>query len=256
MRSRAGERNEQWLLIKSDDEWARAADEPDLLDEAPLSVATGRSLDEIAAGAGSGANVWQSNRAGAEDAAAAPKPARAKPERRPPAPARKAAARREGRKGRAPEGGAQSPKGAGRSLSVRRSRRRAGAGRVRARSAAAAPASSGPWSRPVSARRSGMNSARPLAPVAALTASVQRLPGRGVPGLRRQQRRRPRRREPRPRSPARPARRRRAHQCRRIGELVEVAAHREPERLAAADAERRSRSRDRVVGQVVDEPAR
>ena len=91
MRSRAGERNEQWLLIKSDDEWARAADEPDLLDEAPLSVATGRSMDEIAAGAGTGANVWQSNRAGAEDAAATPKPARAKAGRRPRAPARKAA---------------------------------------------------------------------------------------------------------------------------------------------------------------------
>src|SRR5215207_6648167 len=88
---RAGERNEQWLLIKSDDEWARAEDEPDLLDEAPRSVATGRSLDEIAAGAGSGPNVWQSNRAGAEDAAATPRPGRARPERRPPAPARKAA---------------------------------------------------------------------------------------------------------------------------------------------------------------------
>src|SRR5215203_4147109 len=91
MRSRAGERNEQWLLIKSDDEWARAADEPDLLDEAPLSVATGRSMDEIAAGAGTGANVWQSNRAGPADAAPTPGPARARPERRPPAPARKAA---------------------------------------------------------------------------------------------------------------------------------------------------------------------
>ena len=89
MRSRAGERNEQWLLIKSDDEWARAADEPDLLDEAPLSVASGRSMDEIAAGAGTGANVWQSNRAGAEDPPTAPRPAKAK--RRPPAPARKAA---------------------------------------------------------------------------------------------------------------------------------------------------------------------
>src|SRR5215207_6652655 len=91
MRGRAGERNEQWLLIKSDDESARAADEPDLLDEAPLSVATGRSMDEIAAGAGTGANVWQSNRAGPDDAAAKPRPAMVKPERRPPAPARKAA---------------------------------------------------------------------------------------------------------------------------------------------------------------------
>src|SRR3546814_12224238 len=31
---------------------------------------------------------------------------------------------------------------------------------------------SGPWSRPVSARRSGRNKARPFAPVAAFTASV------------------------------------------------------------------------------------
>ena len=66
------------------------------------------------------------------------------------------------------------------------SRRRARSGPISGSSAA----SSGPWSRPVSARRSGMNSARPLAPVAALTASVQRLPGRGVPGRRRQRRRR------------------------------------------------------------------
>ena len=62
MRSRPGERNEQWLLIKSDDAWARADDEPDLLEEAPLSVATGRSLDEIAQGKLTGPNVWASNR--------------------------------------------------------------------------------------------------------------------------------------------------------------------------------------------------
>jgi bifunctional non-homologous end joining protein LigD len=92
MRGRPGERREQWLLIKSDDEWARAEDEPDLLDEAPLSVATGRTLDEIAAGARTGPNVWQSNRPAAEEeAAATPKPAKAKPVRRPPAAGRKAA---------------------------------------------------------------------------------------------------------------------------------------------------------------------
>ena len=145
MRSRAGERNEQWLLIKSDDEWARAEDEPDLLDEAPLSVATGRSLDEIAAGAGSGANVWQSNRAGAEDAAAAPKPARAKPERRPPAPAGKAARPRRGRPQR-PRRGRRRAKPERRRPVVERqavspaSRRRARSGPI----SGSSPASSGP----------------------------------------------------------------------------------------------------------------
>jgi bifunctional non-homologous end joining protein LigD len=69
MRARPGERRQQWLLIKSDDEWARTADEPDLLEEEPLSVATGRTMDEIAAGTLTGPNVWQSNRT-----AAAPQP--------------------------------------------------------------------------------------------------------------------------------------------------------------------------------------
>ena len=89
MRPRPGERGEQWLLIKSDDAWARTADEPDLLEEAPLSVATGRSLDEIAEGKLTGPNVWTSNRpaaGGAEE----PEPAKArsapaKPARRKPA---------------------------------------------------------------------------------------------------------------------------------------------------------------------------
>ena len=86
MRSRPGERNEQWLLIKSDDAWARAAEEADLLEEAPLSVATGRSMDEIAQGKLVGPNVWTSNRPAAEAPAtlkaagkAASKPARRKP---------------------------------------------------------------------------------------------------------------------------------------------------------------------------------
>jgi bifunctional non-homologous end joining protein LigD len=88
MRARAGERNEQWLLIKSEDEWARAADEPDLLEEAPLSVATGRSMDEIAEGKLVGPNVWTSNRPAsgpAEERAPTAKPT-PKPARRKPAP--------------------------------------------------------------------------------------------------------------------------------------------------------------------------
>jgi bifunctional non-homologous end joining protein LigD len=51
MRRKPTERQESWLLIKSEDEDARDADAPDLLDEAPLSVKTGRTLDEIAADA-------------------------------------------------------------------------------------------------------------------------------------------------------------------------------------------------------------
>ncbi|HEX8664873.1 MAG TPA: non-homologous end-joining DNA ligase, partial [Beijerinckiaceae bacterium] len=59
MRPRPGEKNESWLLIKSDDEFARTSDEPDILVEAPLSVKSGRSLEEIAGGDSA---VWQSNR--------------------------------------------------------------------------------------------------------------------------------------------------------------------------------------------------
>src|SRR5918997_4071224 len=54
MRPRPRERQEQWLLIKSDDEGARTPDAPDILEELPLSIATGRDLDEIAAGAPAG----------------------------------------------------------------------------------------------------------------------------------------------------------------------------------------------------------
>ena len=50
MRKRPGERQDPWLLIKVDDEFARAPNDPDILEEQPLSVVTGRSLDEIAAG--------------------------------------------------------------------------------------------------------------------------------------------------------------------------------------------------------------
>lgn len=48
MAKRPRERQESWLLIKADDAYARTEDDPDVLDEAPLSVKTGRSLEEIA----------------------------------------------------------------------------------------------------------------------------------------------------------------------------------------------------------------
>jgi bifunctional non-homologous end joining protein LigD len=44
-----------WLLIKSDDAAARGEDEPEIVDEAPLSAATGRDLEEIA---GAEDSVW------------------------------------------------------------------------------------------------------------------------------------------------------------------------------------------------------
>jgi len=72
MHARDGERHENWLLIKAKDEWARGPRDKDILEEQPLSAATGRSIEEIAAGKGA-KRVWHSNRsAGAKaDGAAA-----------------------------------------------------------------------------------------------------------------------------------------------------------------------------------------
>jgi bifunctional non-homologous end joining protein LigD len=69
MKKRPNEKQEPWLLIKSEDDFARVADAPDILDEKPLSIATGRDLDAIAAD-GAGA-VWNSNRGMAAEARAA-----------------------------------------------------------------------------------------------------------------------------------------------------------------------------------------
>jgi bifunctional non-homologous end joining protein LigD len=61
MRGRAGERRENWLLIKARDEAARDTRDPDILEDEPDSVVSGRSIDEIAAN--KRRRVWQSNRA-------------------------------------------------------------------------------------------------------------------------------------------------------------------------------------------------
>lgn len=50
MRRKRGEKRDNWLLIKQHDEAARDEADKDILEEKPLSVATGRSLDEIAEG--------------------------------------------------------------------------------------------------------------------------------------------------------------------------------------------------------------
>ncbi|MER2263614.1 DNA polymerase ligase N-terminal domain-containing protein [Methylobacterium oxalidis] len=49
MKPRPREQRESWLLVKSPDGFARAAGEPDILDERPRSVLTGRTVEEIAA---------------------------------------------------------------------------------------------------------------------------------------------------------------------------------------------------------------
>ncbi|MBB3018288.1 bifunctional non-homologous end joining protein LigD [Microvirga lupini] len=48
MAKRPRERQPSWLLLKADDAHARTEDDPDILEQAPLSVKTGRSLEEIA----------------------------------------------------------------------------------------------------------------------------------------------------------------------------------------------------------------
>ena len=62
MRPRKGERHENWLLIKGNDEAARGKRDADILEDEPLSAVTGRSINEIAAGKGK-KRVWHSNRA-------------------------------------------------------------------------------------------------------------------------------------------------------------------------------------------------
>jgi bifunctional non-homologous end joining protein LigD len=59
MKQRSGERQESWLLIKSEDEGARSAKDKDILEERPESVVSGRSLDEISA---ANDKQWHSNR--------------------------------------------------------------------------------------------------------------------------------------------------------------------------------------------------
>ncbi len=48
MQGKPGEKRENWLLIKAEDAFARPEDAPDVLEESPLSVKTGRDLPEVA----------------------------------------------------------------------------------------------------------------------------------------------------------------------------------------------------------------
>jgi len=64
MRKRTGEKQEPWLLIKSEDEAARTAGEPDILEEKPLSVVSRRTMEAIAK---AGDAVWESKKSVAEN---------------------------------------------------------------------------------------------------------------------------------------------------------------------------------------------
>ena len=61
MHGRGGEKKEPWLLIKAKDDEARSPGDPDILEDKPLSVVSGRSIPEIAEGKGR-KRVWHSNR--------------------------------------------------------------------------------------------------------------------------------------------------------------------------------------------------
>ncbi len=61
MHPRPGEKGDNWLLIKGDDEAARGPRDPDILKEEPNSVITGRSIDDIAGDKKS--RRWTSGRA-------------------------------------------------------------------------------------------------------------------------------------------------------------------------------------------------
>jgi bifunctional non-homologous end joining protein LigD len=63
-----------WLLVKEHDEYERSADDEPITEEAPDSVSTGRSIDEIARAED---RVWQSNRAESKTAGIPPIEAKA-----------------------------------------------------------------------------------------------------------------------------------------------------------------------------------
>ncbi len=81
MQGKPGEKRENWLLIKGDDEEARQAGAPDILDERPESAKTGRQIEEVAKKPDA---TWQSRPRGGKAVAAKTKaPAR---KAKPPAP--------------------------------------------------------------------------------------------------------------------------------------------------------------------------
>jgi bifunctional non-homologous end joining protein LigD len=80
MRAKPREKRENWLLIKGDDEFARSAGDPDILEERPESVKTGRSIDEVAGEPpGWSSKTGKIDQSGAAGAALKPNAAALKP---------------------------------------------------------------------------------------------------------------------------------------------------------------------------------
>jgi bifunctional non-homologous end joining protein LigD len=75
MRGKPGEKRHNWLLIKARDAAAREPGEPDILDESPQSVLSGRMIEEVAAD--KKGRTWSSNRSNNRGAEAPAKPAQA-----------------------------------------------------------------------------------------------------------------------------------------------------------------------------------
>eukprot|EP01037_Dinobryon_pediforme_P048017 gene48017-62705_t len=69
MGGKPGEKTDNWLLIKSEDEAARDEGEPDILEEQPRSVKSGKSIGQIAGD--KKARQWNSSRPAATRAPAA-----------------------------------------------------------------------------------------------------------------------------------------------------------------------------------------
>ena len=90
LKARPKERHDNWLLIKGKDDEARGPRDKDILEEEPLSAATGRSIEEIASGKGK-KRVWHSNRGSNGKALVPQNPAATKPGIKPWARPRKAA---------------------------------------------------------------------------------------------------------------------------------------------------------------------
>ena len=66
MNKRPGERQEPWLLIKDEDEYARTPKDPDILEELPDSAVSKRMMEQIAEGR---SRVWHSNKPASEQSA-------------------------------------------------------------------------------------------------------------------------------------------------------------------------------------------
>ena len=81
LRGKPGERRNNWLLIKATDDAARTAKEPDILEEMPDSVVSGRSIEEIAAGKGK-PRVWHSNKSVADNVKAGATRGHVRPDQR------------------------------------------------------------------------------------------------------------------------------------------------------------------------------